>query len=819
MAEGSNNLTTYYAKRIIGDSAAATASKALLQSGTGITDDTWIFHRTNRTSVYGIRYDYDSSSNGTKDKLELYGGYQVSSTDTPTVWARLDTGDVYILGKVGIGYDPNTSGNSYKLYVNGTSYFYGTTYLNDKVGIGYNPATSGNGYKLRLNGGQVFFNYTTASSTSNTSSQLIVSNSNGGNVALELWRGSNASWQIANESGVLYIRNNYTSTKQNTYSQDGLILDYNTGAASLPYLAVGQTSRDTTYKLYVNGTSYFNGNIRSNGHLYFEASKNIYFNYNSKDWPVLDNYNNSNTTFNACGGGLHIGYVNTPNTYIFYSNSGSAGTKFFEVNSNGAYALTRFGVNGQSTDYNLYVSGTANITNTLYLTRTTDAEGTANNKPALIIGNVTGEHLEFDGNEIMAKASGTTTSTLYLNNNGGSISAGGAFTAAGTIHANGGYLKSTLSSNTVQIGSQNTSWCHITSSVNIPFWFNRTITTEYGYDIGTTTYRPFHLYLGRSSTTNSNAINATNPFIEFSNSDRSQYCQLIYSDHDTIQPPDSLTLVGNQTGTTFIMKNGPIWVQGGSNAGSNTNRLNTTAGMPGNMQYNQSRRGTQIYSNGIAFCDPYNGNSNNDSSWLRHIETSANSGYLEIAVGDDGNEEIVARQYNTSNEVVRTMYLLNSSGNTTIPGDCVVASGHRVGGSGGALYLGNSGNQSWVYVQDMASQSGTDKWKITQAGAATFAGSVTAGSFIGAHTDMSGARRDMQIRMGTINVKHNTQTSVTFSPAFSNACSAVIPWVAQLGFAAAQSVSVGSTSKTGCKLYQYNVAAVDCVLSYIAFGY
>jgi hypothetical protein len=30
---------------------------------------------------------------------------------------------VHILGKVGIGYDPNTTGNNYKLYVNGSAYF------------------------------------------------------------------------------------------------------------------------------------------------------------------------------------------------------------------------------------------------------------------------------------------------------------------------------------------------------------------------------------------------------------------------------------------------------------------------------------------------------------------------------------------------------------------------------------------------------------------------------------------------------------------------------------------------------------------------
>lgn len=250
----------------------------------------------------------------------------------------------------------------------------------------------------------------------------------------------------------------------------------------------------------------------------------------------------------------------------------------------------------------------------------------------------------------------------------GAMSVTGTITASGTIASTAGYLKSTLNSNTVTIGSQNTSFCHIENSANIPFWFNRSIQMAQNTTIGSasTQYRPFQLYLGRYTTANSNALNATNPLIEFSNSDRSQYCQLIYTDHDTIQAPDSLTLVGNQNGTTFICKNGPIWVQGGSNAGGNVNRLNLSSGMPGNMLYNTSRRGTQIYSNGIAFADPYNGNTNNDAGWIRHIETTANTGYLEIGVGDDGNEEIIARQYNTSSNVARQMYLLNSGGFTSI---------------------------------------------------------------------------------------------------------------------------------------------------------
>lgn len=99
----------------------------------------------------------------------------------------------------------------------------------------------------------------------------------------------------------------------------------------------------------------------------------------------------------------------------------------------------------------------------------------------------------------------------------------------------------------------------------------------------------------------------------------------------------------------LVMNNKRIWIQGVGTAGGNNNRLTLVAGMPSGLAYNTSCRGTILYSNGIAFADPYNGNSNNDSGWIRHLETSGNKGTLEIAVGDDNsNEEIHFRWYNTN---------------------------------------------------------------------------------------------------------------------------------------------------------------------------
>lgn len=99
----------------------------------------------------------------------------------------------------------------------------------------------------------------------------------------------------------------------------------------------------------------------------------------------------------------------------------------------------------------------------------------------------------------------------------------------------------------------------------------------------------------------------------------------------------------------LVMNNNRIWIQGVGTAGGNNNRLTLVAGMPSGLAYNTSCRGTILYSNGIAFADPYNGNSNNDSGWIRHLETSTNTGTLEIAVGDDNsNEEIHFRWYDTT---------------------------------------------------------------------------------------------------------------------------------------------------------------------------
>lgn len=110
-----------------------------------------------------------------------------------------------------------------------------------------------------------------ASSTNLQSGGLRISSENAGNsgnVALELYRGDNGSWQIANEGAILYFRTNWVGDRKTTYAKNTLIINDTSGAASLPYLAIGQEEQNTTYGLYVVSSQSRIKNTLWTGHVY-----------------------------------------------------------------------------------------------------------------------------------------------------------------------------------------------------------------------------------------------------------------------------------------------------------------------------------------------------------------------------------------------------------------------------------------------------------------------------------------------------------------------------------------------------------------------
>lgn len=107
---------------------------------------------------------------------------------------------------------------------------------------------------------------------------------------------------------------------------------------------------------------------------------------------------------------------------------------------------------GSNVEQNANLTGNATLkAGRLILTASQDASGTSANPVALIVGSEqTGSHLEFDGNEIIAKSDGTHGATLYLNNDGGGVVdiGSGGLQVAGNIIQPSGYINGENASNT-----------------------------------------------------------------------------------------------------------------------------------------------------------------------------------------------------------------------------------------------------------------------------------------------------------------------------------------------------------------------------------
>jgi hypothetical protein len=213
-----------------------------------------------------------------------------------------------------------------------------------------------------------------ASSTNLQSGGLRISSENAGNsgnVALELYRGNNGSWQIANEGAILYFRTNWVGDRKTTYAKNALIIDNTTGSASLPYLAIGQEERNTTYGLYVVSNQSWIKNTLWTGNVYPDTNNtrecgtnNYFWNKMSTNWLNV-NRGNSQTDggITLYGGDINYGIIfrTTKDQGTHGYVSGDWATYFTMSNSTGrGWIFKRWGVGNVasiSTDGNAYFNG------------------------------------------------------------------------------------------------------------------------------------------------------------------------------------------------------------------------------------------------------------------------------------------------------------------------------------------------------------------------------------------------------------------------------------------------------------------------------
>lgn len=213
-----------------------------------------------------------------------------------------------------------------------------------------------------------------ASSTNLQSGGLRISSENAGNygnVALELYRGNNGSWQIANEGATLYFRTNWVGDRKTTYAKNALIIDSTTGSASIPYLAIGQEKRNTTYGLYVVSSQSWIKNTLWTGNVYPDVNNARECGTNNYFWNKMStNWLNVNRGSSQTDGGITL-YGGDINYGIIYRTtkdqgthgyvSGDWATYFTMSNSAGkGWIFKRWGVGNVasiSTDGNAYFNG------------------------------------------------------------------------------------------------------------------------------------------------------------------------------------------------------------------------------------------------------------------------------------------------------------------------------------------------------------------------------------------------------------------------------------------------------------------------------
>lgn len=408
----------------------------------------------------------------------------------------------------------NGQNTSYNLYVNGTSNFVSTATFNAGVTVGNSTANAnftvnGNsiqtGYLYKaftksndepmiwMNGGDFDNKLFTISSGTSTnqyygySLKYIGTGSDAANyldmIADNMNQTDVTAWSLRND-GKMGIGGRPSTDYQlkvsgSIHATSWIRTDGSTGWYSQTYGGGWYMSDTTWIRAYNDKSIYTGGTIKG----YTLETTTTGIDSNSNIYGALKTNLTTSTYLEGNKGRAIINSTAAAGYNMLFRMKSTNGVFTGGVyNANLEYHYTTDSVitaNSNSVSYTLKLldeSGNTTLPGRLFISSNNDVT-TGLTSGALVIGNTSTATIGIDDNEIMARNSKGAT-TLYLNGDGGGIYVGGTIANNGNIETSAGLFKSTANGNTVTIGSQNSSWCHIYNSADIPFIFNRSVVTQ-----------------------------------------------------------------------------------------------------------------------------------------------------------------------------------------------------------------------------------------------------------------------------------------------------------------------------------------------------
>ena len=274
----------------------------------------------------------------------------------------------------------------------------------------------------------------------------------------------------------------FDCTDSDTYHGDLLIAAQNVGTSSPTFKAVvyGDETNTITPNIYID-------------HVAGVSTVGVYFKPNnySKNLIHIRGAAWKKAATDIC---TKVSASAVPSTATVKPTNGLISnilTKVSATAGNGTYYLLGAASTGSS--QTVYANTNIYMCNgTLVVAKSQDLGGTANNGPALIVGGTVGAaHIEFDGNEIHAKANTNSVADLHLNNDGGAVYAktlnSTTFVAstvtATTVSATTGTFSGTISAATVSATTVN-STTNSTKTYNIRYSSNTNTACTFSYDEG-----------------------------------------------------------------------------------------------------------------------------------------------------------------------------------------------------------------------------------------------------------------------------------------------------------------------------------------------